>query len=207
MDINGNIPEKWQSYVTQMGRGLEVIPDVLYSKVNYVSTTTTILSFFEFANASRPDLTNLLTASQLPNPESFLIQAIRVHFDTNLQSDGIGAANSALLVSSFEDVVKLSNTGVLKMKIGNKTYGPWPLWTLPCGSSVEGQTGGGSPTSTLSYGQVKGPFLYSLFPNLMLAPLQQFGVTVEWPAGALTLSNTPLAMTVLFDGQHARAIS
>lgn len=207
MDINGNIPEKWNSYVTQQGKGLEVVPDVLYSTVNYVSTTTTILSFFDFANASRPDLTNLLTASQLPNPESFLIQAIRVHFQSNLQSDVIGAANAALLVSSFEDIVKLSNNGVLRLKIGQKNYGPWPLWMLPAGSSVQGQTGGGSPTSTLTYGQIMGPFLYSLFPNLMLAPLQQFGVTIEWPGGAQTLSNTPLAIQVMFDGQHARAIS
>ncbi len=205
MENFGVIPDKWNSYVTMQGKGLEVIADVLYSQVNYVSTTTTILSFFDFANAARPDLTNMIQASAMPNPESFLIQCLRVKYKTNLQSDGIGAANNALLVSSFEDVVKLSDNGVLKLKIGNKTYGPWPLWMITAGAKVEGQTGGGSPTSTLTYGQVTGP-LYPLFPNLMLAPLQQFGVTIEWPGGAQTLSNTPIAIQVMFDGQHARSI-
>lgn len=204
-DYNGPIPAKWGSYVTQMGTGLEVVPDVLYSTVNYVSTTSTVLSFFDFTNASRPDLTNMVLASALPNPESFLIQAIRIKFQNNLQSEGIGAATNALLVSAFEDIVKLTNNGVLKLKIGNKTYGPWPIWMLPAGNSVQGPVATGSATTTMTYGQLLGPY-YSLLPNLMLAPLQQFGVTIEWPGGAQTLSATPLAIQVMFDGQHARSI-
>jgi hypothetical protein len=146
-------------------------------------------------------------ASMLPNPESFLIQNIRVFYQTSIQSDGIGAAGGINLVSGFNDVIQLSKNGILKLKIGNKSYGPWPLWTLPAHNFVKGSVGGGSPTSTLDYGQVDG-YLYSLFPNLMIAPLQQFSVTLEWPGGPLTLSTVggSLPIEVLFDGQAARSI-
>lgn len=207
MNINSPIPQEWENYVTQTNLGLETIPGMLYSVKAYTSGTTTILSFFDFVNASRPDLTNMQQASMLPNPESFLIQNIRVFYQTSVQSDGIGAANNANLVSGFNDVIQLSKNGILKLKIGNKSYGPWPLWTLPAHNFVKGSIGGGSPTSTLDYGQVDG-YLYSLFPNLMIAPLQQFSVTLEWPGGPLTLSTTggSLPIEVLFDGQAARSI-
>lgn len=202
---NGVIPEEWSSYVTMLGKGLEVIPAVLYSTVNYVSTTTVSLSFFDTPNVARPDLTNMVAGNMLPSPESFLIQAIRVKYQNNLSSDGVGAGANTLLPGTFEDVVKLTNNGVLNLTISNKKYGPWPLWMLPAGNSVQGQVSTGMPTASLQYGQVLGPY-YPLLPNLMLAPMQQFTCTIDWPGGAQTLSQTPLPIQVMFDGQRARAI-
>ncbi len=208
MDINNPIPEEWSSYVTQTNLGLETIPAHLYSVHDYVSGVSTILPFFDFVNAARKDLTNMQQPSMLPNPESFLIQNIRIFFWTNVQSDDIGGGDATPLVSQFDDVVQLSTKGILSMKIGNKQYGPWPLWTLPAHNFAKGALAGGSPTSFGNYAQVDG-FLYSLFPNLMISPLQQFTVTLEWPGGAIDLStgeDSTMPIEVLFDGQMARSI-
>ena len=89
--INMNIPQAWNDYVTQMGTGLEIIPSVLYSTKTYTSGTTTLLTFFDTVEGSRPDLTNMQSANQLTNPESFLIQNIRIFAKVHPQSDPSGA--------------------------------------------------------------------------------------------------------------------
>src|SRR5262249_48306369 len=114
-----------------------------------------------------------------------------------------GTGNNAVIPSEFDDLVQLVSTGILNLKIGNKQYGPWPLWMLPANSFVKGAFSTGSDLLA-DYGQVDG-VLYPLQPNLMMAPLQQFTVQLSWPAGALTLTTSPF-IQILFDGKLARAI-
>jgi hypothetical protein len=181
---------------------------MLYSKKSIVSGVGTTLTLFDFVNNSRPDLTNMQQPNMLPNPESFLIQAIRLLYDKRVQSDDSGDADNAELISGFDDVVALSQTGIFQMKIGNKQYGPWPLWTLAAGNfAMQGGFASGSDLLA-DYGQVGGP-MYAIFPNLMIAPLQQFSVTLFWPAGIPVLSTgaeSELPIEVVFDGQLARSI-
>lgn len=207
MNLNSPIPDEWSSYVTQSNLGLEIIPHMLYSVKNYVSGATTILTFFDFVRGSRPDLTDMQQPNMLPNPESFLIQNIRVFGWGNLDApDPVSPPDTQ--VSQFNSMIELTKRGILELKIGNKSYGPWPLWTLPAHNFVKG--GLSSGTIDLDYGQVDG-MLYSLFPNLMISPLQQFSVVLSWPGGAVTLDpdgeGTPeLPIEILFDGQLARSI-
>ena len=207
MDLNSPIPTEWQSYVTQSNIGLEVIPHMLYSVKNYVSGATTILTFFDFVRGSRPDLTDMQQPNMLPNPESFLIQNIRIFGWGQLDSPD-PTTPPDVQASQFNAMIELTKRGILEMKIGNKSYGPWPLWTLPAHNFVQGVISG---STDLDYGQVGG-MLYSLFPNLMISPLQQFSVHLSWPGGAVTLPDvggegTPeLPLEVLFDGQLARSI-
>lgn len=204
MNINGAYPQEWGRYLTQMGNALEVVPSPLYSTANYTSATTTGLTFFDYGVGNRPDLTNLQgTGGNLPNPQSFLIQNIRVFFKRQPQSDNSGAAGATPIVSQFDDVVQLCNSGTLKLLIGEKNYGPWPLWMLPANSFVKGAFSTGSDLLG-DYGQVDGN-PYAVVPNLMLSTLQPFSVTITWPA-ALTLSITTTPIVVLFDGQMARSI-
>jgi hypothetical protein len=224
MDVNNAIPNEWSDYVTQTNLGLEVIPSMLYSVKGYVSGVTTLLTFFDTVAGSRPDLTNMQQPNMLPNPESFLIQNIRIFSWAQPQSNAIGVGDCADLAAQMACLVEMTKRGILTMKIGNKSYGPWPLWTLPAHNFVQGAmaaTGTAAAGVLANYGQVGG-MLYSLFPNLMISPLQQFTVRLEWP-GALTDTPIPggpvtccpdvsppeeniIPLQILFDGQLARSI-
>lgn len=218
MDINNPIPREWSSYVTQTNLGLEIIPSMLYSVKPYVSAVTQLLPFFDTVRGARPDLTNMVQPNMLPNPESFLIQNMRIFVWSQPQSNDSGEADCADIDSQFSCVVELTRRGILDLKIGNKQYGPWPLWTLPAHNFVKGAFATGSDLLA-DYGQVDG-MLYSLFPNLMIAPLQQFTVTLSWPGtaadpipgGPVTCcpireqEATVIPIEILFDGQLARSI-
>lgn len=220
MDVNNAIPAEWSDYVTQTNLGLEVIPAMLYSVKPYISGVTSVLTFYDVVSGARPDLSNMQQPNMLPNPESFLIQNIRIFTWQQPQSNDPGSGDCADLAAQMACVVELTKRGILKLKIGNKQYGPWPLWTLPAHNFVKGSMATGAAILA-DYGQVDG-MLYSLFPNLMISPLQQFTVTLEWP-GALTdlpipggpvtccpdgspEEQTIIPIEILFDGQLARSI-
>lgn len=206
--LNQNIPAEWSSYVTQTGVGLEVVPHMLYDTQNYVSTTTTDLPFFQSIPATA-NISNVKTPGLLPSPQSFLIQNISVGFKALPQTADAGAAAPTTFASLANDMVQIVNQGIFRMIIGEKNYGPWPLHRLPMSTGVKltmaTQAGAEAANITQTYGLTDGP-LWPLFPNLLIAPLQNFSVNLQWPGGALTLSATPLAITVLFDGQLSRAI-
>ena len=213
MNVNSPIPAAWNEYVTMKADSLEIIPSVLYSTKMYDSGVTTILSFFDEVNGARPDLSNMTQQNMLPNPESFLIQNIRIFTWHQPQSNNSGAGANTDLTAQFSDVVALTRRGILTLKISNKIYGPWPLWTLPAHNFVKGAFASGSDVLA-DYGQVDG-MLYELRPYLMIAPVQQFTVTLTWPGqagdaipgGAVTLAAGDVPIQILFDGQRGRSVN
>src|SRR5262245_24657563 len=206
MDLNNPIPQEWTSYVTQSPVGLEIVPAMLYDTLTFTDNSTTELRFFQQTNVAL-DISNLKQAGMLPNPQSFLIQSIRFFVRNQLQTVDSGAAAPTNFASNFNDVILLSNTGIAILNIGTKQYGPWPLWTLPCGSFVSGvisMAGAEAANITQLYGQLQGP-MYPLFPNLMIAPLQNFELLLRWPTATVDLSANQVIQMV-FDGQLARAV-
>lgn len=200
-DLNNPIPSEWTNFVTQSPVALEVIQDVLYDTLTYTSATTTELIFFaeSIATVTR-DITNMTVAGMLPNPESFLIQAPRLFFKWVPTSAATEAA------SVMNDLALLVNTGIVTFKFGNKTYGPIPLWLISAGSAPDMRLAVADSTKDiLSYAQVGGP-LYSWMPNVMISPLQAFSASMTWPAGAVTLGAGNPKISLLFDGQRARAV-
>jgi len=204
MDLNNPIPQEWTSYVTQSAVGLEVVPAHLYDVLTYTDNATRNLNFFQQTNVAE-SISNMKAAGMLPNPQSFLIQNIRIFFRTTLETVDAGAAGP--LASLMNDVILLSNTGIAKLEIGTKKYGPWPMWTLPASTFAKGslsQAGAEAANLTQGYMQLDGP-LYPLFPNLMIAPLQNFALELAWPQAAVDLTAN-MVIQVLFDGQLARAV-
>lgn len=205
MDLNNPIPQEWTSYVTQSPVGLEVVPAHLYDVLTYTDNTTRDLTFFQQTNVAE-SISNMKAAGMLPNPQSFLIQNIRVFFRTPITVVD-SAASAASVVGSENDKVLLANTGIAKLEIGTKKYGPWPIWALPASTFWKGtgsMAGAEAANQTTLYGQLDGP-LYPLFPNLMIAPLQNFALQLSWPQAAVDLSGD-MIIQVLFDGQLARAV-
>jgi hypothetical protein len=204
--INQNIPDAWASYVTQVNLGLEVVPDVLYDTltIGAGAGSTPELRFFQQTNVNL-DISNMKQAGMLGNPEAFLIENIRIFF--KVPANIIAASAPGAFTGLFNDEVVASNTGIAELTIGNKKYGPWPLWMLPASNFVQGSISSAGATAAnvaVAYGQLSGP-LYPLFPNLMLSPLQPFVMSVRWPSGSPALS-AGLVTECLFDGQRARSI-
>jgi len=204
MDLNNPIPQEWTSYVTQSPVGLEIIPAVLYDVLTYTDNSTRDLVFFQQTNVAL-SISNLKQAGMLPNPQSFLIQNIRVFFRSALQTIDAGAAGP--LAGTENDKILLANTGIAVLTLGTKKYGPWPMWSLPAGTFWKGglaSAGAEAANLVHAYGQLDGP-LYPLFPNLMIAPLQNFDLTLSWPQAAVDLS-ADMIIQVMLDGQLARAV-
>lgn len=210
MNINSPVPAPWQDYITQHTNSLEVVPAMLYSTKTYISATTRELTFFDTTINGRLDLTNMKTAGQLPNPQAQLIQFLRVKYKTRPQSDDSGAGDATPFISTLDDVVQLADGGVVGLTIGEKKYGPWPLWTLAAGNMAMGLLASGSDLG-LDYAQIGGN-MYQLTPYLAILPLQDFVLSISWPAGPITLSgdtgdtHPELDIQVVFDGQGSRAV-
>lgn len=203
-NINGPIPQEWGGYVTQSNVGLEVIPAILYDTQTYVDNTTVILPFFTSVPANE-SISNVNPPSVLPNPESFLIKNIYWMVTNELETIDQGAAGA--LPSQFDDIILLANTGILKLIIGDKPYGPWPLYRLPCSTfpkAALAAAGAEAANLVTAYGNTDGP-LYPVLPPLLIAPTQKFKVSLEWPAGAVNLAANR-SIKVGLDGQKSRGI-
>lgn len=203
--INNPIPPEWESYVTQTPVALEVIQDTIYDSLLFTSASTTSLTFFvESIATTNLGITNLTQPGMLPNPESFLVQAVRFYVRWTTQTLAATVAATA-----YNDLMLLMNTGVFAAKFGNKTYGPWPLWMIASGGYVNASVAATSTAAvniTSTAPQIGGP-LWSLFPALMIAPLQSFNATISWPAGTVTLGAGNPTLQVVYEGQRARAIN
>jgi hypothetical protein len=200
--INNPIPPEWSNYVTQSPVALEIIQDTLWDSLTYTSASTTSLTFFVESIATvKNDITNMQQPGMLPNPESFLVQAVRIFMKWTPTSAATLAANVA------NDIALLFNTAIFTAKFGNKTYGPWPAWMLSAGGGPDIRlSANATPPIITSYAQLGGP-LWSLFPSLMISPLQAFQASLTWPSGAVTLGAGNPVISVVYEGQRARAVN
>jgi hypothetical protein len=208
--VNINIPDAWTSYVTQTNLGLEVVPHCLYDTLTIQPgivpgggspPNPTQFRFFQQVNVTE-DISNMKNQGMLPNPEAMLIQAIRFVWLQPMTT----TMDQSLAMGLF------TNSSVVTLKIGNKIYGPWPLWMLTSGSRITGCNVGITDCFLV---QNEGP-LYPLFPNLMLSPLQPFIVTIDLtPTQMVTggkgqpnfpQADGPVFMQIMLDGQLARSI-
>lgn len=202
--LNEPIPDEWSNYVTQSPIALEVIQDVLFDTLTYTSATTTELIFFAQSLASvKKDITNMAQPGMLSNPESFLVMAPRIYIKwvPFLAATTIAATNGV-------DLATLMNTAILTFKFGNKQYGPIPAWMFSAGGGPDIRVAGAGATAAdnwVLYGQLGGP-LFAFFPHIMISPLQNFNCTMSWPSGAVTLGAGNPAISIVFEGQRARAV-
>ena len=205
--LNNPIPQAWNNYVTQQASGsLEIVPAILYYKATYVTGTTgNVLQFFNATPASDA-ISNVKQPGILPAGQSMLIQGIRVHLENGIETQDMGAADA--IIPSFAQDAFYIQEGVLRMKIGTKPQGPWPIHCLPSGTGAVLNAIAGQGAEAVGLITLQGDIMgapYGLFPNLLIANLQQFEAEMFWTA-ALTLSITNKNIWLMFDGQLARPI-
>lgn len=201
--LNDPIPQEWDAYVTQSPIALEVIQDVLFDTLTYTSGSTTELIFFAQSLASvKRDITNMSQPGMLPNPESFLVMAPRIFVKW------VPTLSTTVAASVVGDLALLFNTAIVTFQFGNKKYGPIPAWMFSAGGGMDIRVAGAGAEATdefFSYGQLGGP-LFAFFPHTMISPLQNFNATIAWPSGAVTMGAGNPAISVVLEGQRARAV-
>ena len=201
--MNDPVPAEWQAYTTQTTIALEVVQDVLYDTLTYTSATTTELIFFAQSLASvKRDITNMAQPGMLPNPESFLVVAPRI------MVKWAPTFATTVAASTVSDLALLFNTAILTFTFGRKQYGPFPGWMFSAGGGPDirwSAAGAEATNKYFTYGQLGGP-VFTFFPHLMISPLQNFSLSMSWPSGAVTLGAGNPAISVVYDGQRARAV-
>jgi hypothetical protein len=184
---------------------LEAYGHVLYSVRTYVSGSTTRLTFFDFVGG--PDVTNMESAGQLPDPQFFEIWG--VHFGVRR-----GVTNTPEgITGAIDDVEKLirSGGGSFILTIGSKNYGPWPLEAL---HSLGGPTGfgwgldntaaGGTPSQTQFANNGLAGSGLSQRGALVVPPKQRLVATVTWPAPLTLTGDVPVYAAL--SGVHFRDV-
>ena len=201
--MDNQYPPAYERYNTQYGSALETIGFTLYDSLAYTSTVTTILTFFTTVQAT-VDRGNMTIAGALPNPNAFLIRAIR--FYTRLRPFALAAAASTnVQTGALDDLTQLLNSGTLILTIGAKLYGQIPLWMVTAGGGARSEGGAYIIAEGTTNGVPDPRAVFSLAKPLFIAPQISFRVDLQWPA-ALTITQTPVFVYVALDGDLLRPV-
>lgn len=201
------IPEEWGPYSTQQANEFEIVSRPIWDTVTYTDNTDTLLNFFNTARANQG-----LGNETFPLKNSYLACAIGVYFKHQAFSN-LPTADDVAFASAFNDIVLLTNTGVLNITIGQKLYGPFPLWKLSPGAGVWGIIGsagtpGTSAGAAPNYGQLGMPTpeaMFKLAIPLVFPMSTNIVVQMQW-AAVVNLENGNGTICLCFDGKEARPL-
>jgi hypothetical protein len=180
----------------------ESITQSLYDSAGYPTTGINTLTFFQVpigsgagvisAAGKTPEDTNMVAAGSMPNMQAFIVTSVEVEFQPAIvfaTAAGQPAVFGAgAVASSINDSWKFRATGWLNFTIGSKPYLiEGPMMKFPASNDFEinaamsdASTAAASQQSRISFAKAVGPS-YMLSPNnLLLIPMQNFVVTLNW---------------------------
>ena len=188
----------------------EVITYALWDRKLYTSGTTTQINFFDVQTDGIAG--NLPLAGQLPNGWAFLIQALRfVPALPPFQNADADPNPAAVLTGPLNDMFNLISTGHIRIRIGDKEYGRWPLFMTPGGGGVVGNLGlagtltadAAAAATQANNGNPDPRAVYSFPIPIVIPPQYNFRVIAEWPA-AVTLAVGDSQIFCVLDGEVMR---
>lgn len=179
----------------------EIITQSLYDSAAYPVTGAATLNFFQNpvgsgvsvisspAPKSNED-TNMTAAGALPNMQAFVVTSIEVEFQPAVPAFSQGPAQFGVgaVASAINDTWKFRATGFLNFVIGAKPYlTEGPMMKFPAsndfeiaGAASDASTAAAAQATRIVFGKAVGP-AYLLAPNnLLLIPLQNFSVSLNW---------------------------
>ena len=202
----------------------EAITQSLYDSAAYATTGQQQLTFFQQAagsgtgvisgNPKTQEDTNMTAAGAMPNMQAFVVTSIEVEFqpDITFTAATMPAAFGAQAVATaVNDAWKFRATGYLVFTIGSKPYlTEGPMMKFPASNDFEidaavadVSTTGAALQTRIAYGKAVGPS-YMLAPNnLLLIPMQNFVVTLNW--ATLETITTEARVFVRLMGQLIRS--
>jgi hypothetical protein len=198
-----------QFNVNRVGQ-YEAVRQTLYDFQTYANAgTTTSYTFFQVPKGQSAKTladTNLTLAGTLAAPINFFVQSIEVVVFPGVNPATEVATNA---ISNFtNDIYVLSKAGFLDFFIGSKSYlqeaplGKFPPKTHLHGWSAISQSD--STASTLARGSIEyaafGGRPYFIDPGILLAPTQNFSVTLNFPTTTALPSAADARIGVVLDG-------
>jgi len=210
-----------EKYKVNRSQEYEVTRQSLYDYTAYAAAGQTSITFFQQplgqAGKTIAD-TNLALAGQLPAPIYFLVESIEIHFypgNLPVNVDNSAASPDAIAPNFANDVYEVQRSGSLNFFIGSKTYlEEAPLGRFPPKTRLETEFAFAKNATTAaaeSSNQISSDYAafcgrpYFLDPyKVLLAPTQNFNVTLTWPAAVALPSTVDARIGIVLDGIQYR---
>lgn len=202
--LNGNPVinnlQQAQDYAANINT-FEIITQSLYDSAAYATAGQNQLTFFQqplgagtgviSAAAKTLEDTNMQAAGAMPNMQSFVVTSVEVEFQPDITFTAAtqpAAFGAVAVATSINDSWIFRATGYLILTIGQKPYlQEGPMMKFPASNDLEidaalsdASTAAASQQSRIAYAKAVGP-AYTLAPNnLLLIPMQNFVVTLNW---------------------------
>lgn len=200
--IINNINWASQQYAVNQN-AYEAITQSLYDSGAYPTTGIAALTFFQtpvgagtgvISGAAKTlEDTNMQGAGAMPNMQAYVVTSVELDVQPAVPGFATAAVQPAAfgagaVATSINDVWKIRATGFLNFVIGAKPYlSEGPLMKFPASNDLEidaaasdASTAAASQQTRLAYAKAVGP-AYVLAPNnLLLIPMQNFAVSVNW---------------------------
>jgi len=206
-----------EKYRVNRSQEYEVTRQSLFDFTTYQAAGQTSLTFFQLPLGQGGKTiadTNLELAGQLPAPKYFLVESLEIYLfpgDDPVSVDN-GVAVDAIATNFANDQYAVEQSGSLNFFIGSKTYlEEAPLGRFPPKTRLETQFGFALQTKQLAAAddgaQISGDYAawsgrpYFLDPyKILLAPTQNFNVTLNWPTAVALPSTVDARIGVVLDG-------
>jgi hypothetical protein len=204
-NISGvKLPAEWNEY-SATGRGGFVLQHVqqFYTRT-FTSASTRQLNFFDAALATED-----LFSNTYPYPNSVLWKAIGIYFNISpsLTTGGVAPANQ--WVSRLDDLMQIVNTGILKIELSKKSWGPFKLWSLNSGGGLWGLLSGGGTPGIVNYANVGMPTVEAAFRLIIpfvIPATSAVKIQMTWPA-TITLNNGNPDIVLKVEGVEANPVT
>jgi hypothetical protein len=204
-----------EKYKVNRSQEYEVTRQSLYDFQTYAAAGQTSLTFFQVPIGQGGKTiadTNLELAGQLPAPKYFLVESIELYLhpaDAPVTIANSAASPDSVVTNYANDVNAVGQSGSLDFFIGSKSYlQEAPLERFPPKTRLYAEfafaknaTSAGAETSN----QLAGDYAafagrpYFLDPyKVLLAPTQNFNVTLTWPAAVAVSADARIG--VVMDG-------
>ena len=199
-----------QSFQVNRTGQYEAVRQSLYDTITYANAgTTTQYTFFQVPKGQSGKTlaqTNLTLAGTLAAPINFFVQSIEL-----LIFPGVLPATSVTTNASpnfTNDIYTLQKAGFLDFFIGSKSYlQEAPIGRFPPKTHLHGwaaESSGNSTATTLFRTSIEsaafGGRPYFIDPGILLAPTQNFNVTINFPTTTALPSATDATIVCILDG-------
>ena len=159
----------------------ECIPWILYDTQDFVTASTTQLTFFQTVQTDQT-LGNLPSQAQLPDPQHFVLHYVTCDV---LAIPSLSAAGTVVGALNDIDLIMKGGRPVFTITMSDKNYGPFPLRACHALGGVTGGVAGTfAATTDIQFGNngIPGGGGFPFMGAIVIPPKVSFKLSVQWSA-------------------------